>query len=91
MSEAELYFRVMANDVQRVIVEELKKGERTTSQLTEAVNKLSPTGVPPLTVYLHAWLLERKGLLTSSGGEGIELTYRLTDRWKEVEAKAQRK
>lgn len=90
MSKAELYFRIMANDVQRTIIEELKRGERTTSQLTEAVNKLSPTGVPPLTVYLHAWLLERRGLIVSSG-EGIERTYRLTDKWKELEAEGRKK
>jgi len=89
MSE-ELYFRIMANDVQRVIIEELKQGERTTSQLTEAVNKLSPTGVPPLTIYLHAWLLERRGFITSKG-EGIERTYRLTDKWRELEAKVAKK
>jgi len=91
MSEAEqLYSRVMANDVQRIIVESLKEGEKTTSQLTEAVNKHSPTGVPPLTIYLHAWLLEQKGLVASTG-EGIERRYRLTDRWREIEAKAGRK
>jgi len=90
MSEAELYFRIMANDVQKIIIEELKKGEKTTSQLTEAVNKFSPTGVPPLTIYLQAWLLEAKGFLSSTG-EGIERTYRLTDKWKELEAKAQKK
>jgi len=90
MSEAEVYFRVMANDVQRIIVESLKEGEKTTSQLTEIVNKHSPTGVPPLTIYLHAWLLERKGLVASTG-EGIERRYRLTDKWRELEAKAGKK
>jgi len=90
MSEAEVYSRVMANDVQRIIVESLKEGEKTTSQLTEAVNKYSPTGVPPLTIYLHAWLLEQKGLVASTG-EGIERRYRLTDKWRELEAKAGKK
>ncbi|RLF11918.1 MAG: hypothetical protein DRJ98_02190 [Thermoprotei archaeon] len=86
---SELYARIMANDVQKEIIKNLKEGEKTTSQLTEAINKLTPTGIPPLTVYLQAWFLEQKGLISSTG-EGIERTYRLTDKWKELEAQAQK-
>lgn len=89
-SASETYFRIMTNDVQRLIIENLKEGEKTTSQLTEAINRYSPTGIPPLVVYLHAWLLEQKGFVESRG-EGIERTYRLTDKWRQLEAEAQKK
>lgn len=87
---SDVYTRIMMNDVQRLIVESLKNGEKKTSQIAEELSKISPAGVSPLVVYLHAWLLEQKGLVESRG-EGIERTYRLTDKWKELESKAKQK
>lgn len=85
-----LHFRIMANNVQREIINSLKKGRMTTSQLAKEVGKISPYGIDKLTIYLHAWLLEQKGILRSEG-EGMERTYTLTDKWKEIEAEATKK
>lgn len=90
LTVSEVYARVMMNDVQKGIIESLKGGEKTTSKLAEELSKISPGGISPLVVYLHAWYLEQKGLVESKG-EGIERTYKLTDKWRELESKAQRK
>jgi predicted transcriptional regulator len=84
--EVKLYQRIVGCIPTQRIVESLKSGEKSLKDLTEELNKLSPEGLNSLVTELYVIQLKAEGIIeeTKKGGD---IYFRLTDKWKNIEAK----
>jgi len=81
MAVSEEVSRLLGNVAVKEIINCLKSGEKTVSDIVDHLNKVSPTGVQPSTVELYLWLLTQKGYVEAKGS-GPTALYSLTDKGK---------
>ncbi|MHC1563990.1 MAG: hypothetical protein ACXQTF_01495 [Candidatus Hecatellaceae archaeon] len=70
----------------KIIVEKLKEGEKTLSELEAALNEVLKDPLDPIVAKLYVDQLEAEGFIEKKG-EGGNPAYTLTQKWKDLEAK----
>ena len=70
----------------KIIMEKLKEGEKTLSELEAALNEALEDPLDPVVAKLYVDQLEAEGFIEKKGGNGNP-SYTVTQKWKDLEAK----
>ncbi|MGP3668162.1 MAG: hypothetical protein ACKD6N_02030 [Candidatus Bathyarchaeota archaeon] len=84
--DTKLHMQVCSCVPTRLIIENLKSGEKSLKDLHSELEK-SSNGLEEIVTQLHLSLLEIRGLVEKTH-RGNEKYFRLTDKWKKLEEKA---